>query len=290
MVLLFCAKPTQAHAQGECGAMDAAVESQVLHIAARVLRIDPALPKLDQQKIVPGTCYRQLFFSVPDSSRHAVLYLSPDRKFLSPAIWDITLDPEVTDARLGEELLEKARSDAAPSRGPASAPVTVVVFADFQCPFCAAFTRIYESYAKDNPGKVRMIFRNAPLSMHVWAKPAAEAGICVGKQNQAAFWQFHDLMFSRQKTMGGGSVESEIGGAVHDLAGVNHDEYAKCMASSYPKDRLKQDVELASTYGVHSTPTVFINGRRHGGFRDIAEFVAAVDLASKTVVSLKEAR
>jgi protein-disulfide isomerase len=62
------------------------------------------------------------------------------------------------------------------------------------------------------------------------------------------------------------------------------------LAGSYPKERLKQDLDLASSYNIHSTPTVFIKGRRHGGFRDLAEFVSAVDLASKTVIARKEAR
>ncbi|MGB8132506.1 MAG: thioredoxin domain-containing protein [Candidatus Angelobacter sp.] len=259
-------------------------------MAARALRIDPALPTLDQEKIVPGTCYRQLFLSVTDSQRQAVLYLSPDKKFLSPALWDIALDPQVTDARLSEELLENARLDGAPSRGQGSTAVSVVVFSDFQCPFCAAFTRMFDQYMKENPGKVRVIFRNAPLSIHPWAKPAAEAGICISRQNPAAFWQFHDLLFSKQKAVTSQTLGAEIDGLIRGLPGVNRDEYAKCMASSYPNERLQQDLDLARSYNIHSTPTVFINGKRHGGFRDLAEFVSAVDLASKTVATLKEAR
>jgi protein-disulfide isomerase len=217
--------------------------------------------------------------SVPNSARRWILYLAPDKRFLVSSLWDLSVDPVEADTQTGAQLVQRADAQHAPARGPESAPATVVEFSDFQCSFCAAFAQTFQRYAKENPDKVRLIFRNFPLPEHGWAMGAARAGICIAQQSSAAFWQFHDFVFARQQGLTEESLTSAIEGFVASVPDLNRDLYARCMATSYPQARLEQDLAEARSLDIHATPTLFINGRRYGGLRDDSAFKSAVDLA-----------
>ena len=139
-----------------------------------------------------------------------------------------------------------------------------------------------QDYRKTNPDRIQFIFRNSPLSTHSWAVPAAQAGICIAQESPAAFWKFHDLVFSQQKNLTSESLLSTVHDFIAMTPEVGGAEYSKCMKSPYPQARLDQDVAEARKYDVHGTPTVFINGRRHAGFRDEEDFARAVNLAGET--------
>jgi protein-disulfide isomerase len=215
--------------------------------------------------------------TLPHNRGHEVLYLSPDHHFVSPVLWDLTTDFDKEDAETNDQLRTEAEVDHPPISGPEGAPVTVVVFSDLQCPYCAAFSRMVEQYQKDNPGKLRLVFRNNPLPMHKWAKDAARAGICVARQDSDVFWQFQDFLFAKQKETTSDNLDEHIKEFLQAVTGVSSNKYQECMASPYPQTRLNRDIDEASTYKIHSTPTLFINGRRHAGFGSVEEFAAVVD-------------
>src|SRR5690606_14570992 len=87
-----------------------------------------------------------------------------------------------------------------PSRGPADAPVTIVEFSDFECPFCGRANPTIEQVEKAYPDQVRVVFRDFPLPMHPHARKAAEAGHCANEQGK--FWELHDKMFANQRALG----------------------------------------------------------------------------------------
>jgi protein-disulfide isomerase len=142
-----------------------------------------------------------------------------------------------------------------PERGPAAAPVTIVEFSDFQCPFCAHFEPVLKTVMAKYPGKVRLIYRNLPLTqIHPDAEKAAEAAICAG--NQGRFWQFHDLMFQDQRLL---SVD-----ALKDKAktlGLNVPDFDECLDSGKGLEELKSDERDAEQLALSTTPTSFVNGR-----------------------------
>lgn len=276
-VMLFGSVMVCAQAAPDCPALDAAVRSRALQVAAHTMGSEPVLPVIEHEALLPGTCYWQLFVTLPHKKGHGVLYVSPDHRFVSPALWDLNADFEKEDAKVDAQLRGEADADHPPIRGPETAPVTVVVFSDFQCPYCAAFARMVGQYQKDNPGKVRLIFRNSPLPMHKWAKAAAHTGICLARQSPDAFWQFHDFLFSKQKETTADNLGELINEFLQTVPQVHSDKYLECMATPYPETRLDKDLEEVNAYHIHSTPTLFINGRRHGGFGSAEEFAAAVD-------------
>src|SRR5215472_18566805 len=101
----------------DCAPLDPAVKSRVVHFVARKLGTDPVLPALEEEKLVPGTCYRQLVFSDQNSKRRWTVYLSPDLRFLSAGLWDVSVDVETTDSRVAAQLLQEAATDKPPALG-----------------------------------------------------------------------------------------------------------------------------------------------------------------------------
>ncbi|MGA7574574.1 MAG: thioredoxin domain-containing protein [Terriglobales bacterium] len=275
-VLLFSSLITYGETGLDCAPLDTAVRARVLQVAARSMGSDPVLPVIDSEELLAGTCYWQFFVTLPHKKGHSVLYLSPDHHFVSPALWDLNSDFQKEDAKADTQLRSEAEADHPPIRGPETAPVTVVLFSDFQCPYCAAFAQMVGQYQKDNPGKMRLIFRNNPLPMHKWAKVAARTGICVARQSPDAFWKFQDFLFSKQKETTAENLGERVNDFLQTAPEVRSDKYLECMATPYPETRLDRDLEEASAYRIHSTPTLFINGRRHGGFASAEDFAAVV--------------
>ncbi len=159
-----------------------------------------------------------------------------------------------------------------PSRGPANAPVTIVEFADLQCPACKVALPVIQRLVADEP-KARFVFQQFPLTqMHHWAFRAAEYGECVQRENPAAFWKFVDAVYGAQEQITVDTNNSEDAGKkaeakLKDLAsaaGVDGKKMAACVNQPGIAERVKQSVELGKQLDVTGTPTLFINGRRVG--------------------------
>ena len=140
-----------------------------------------------------------------------------------------------------------------PSRGPAAAPVTIVEFSDFQCPFCGREYPVIEKLMKDYDGKVRLVFRNFPLDFHPFAEKAAEAAACAGDQNK--FWELHNAMFSNQQKL---AVDDLKGYA--KTAGLDSAKFDKCLDSGEKKTEVQADQKAGTEAGVNGTPAFFVNG------------------------------
>jgi protein-disulfide isomerase len=146
--------------------------------------------------------------------------------------------------------------DGAESIGSTSAPLAMVIYSDFQCPYCAKFAReTWPSIKKDfiDTGRLLVIFRHLPLPMHNEAKGAALAANCAGRQGK--FWQFHDLLFKNQQQL---SLQAE-----HELAsdaGMNLRRFDECIQQQPGSADIARDMESARSLGLNTTPT-FLIGR-----------------------------
>jgi protein-disulfide isomerase len=159
----------------------------------------------------------------------------------------------------------------APARGPEDAPITIVEFSDFQCPFCSrvvpTLDRIQEAYGDD----VRLVFRHFPLHrIHPQAQKAAEASLCADEQGK--FWAMHDAMFADQ---GGLSIAAlkEKAAAV----GLDETTFAECLDSGRQAERVDSDLEDGVALGVSGTPAIFINGRLLSGAQPYDEIAKIID-------------
>jgi protein-disulfide isomerase len=158
--------------------------------------------------------------------------------------------------------------DGSPVKGPEGAPVTIVEFADFECPFCAKmYGKLSEAYAK-NPGQVRVVYKFCPLPMHEHAEIAARAGIAA--YTQGKFWEMHDRMYSNQKRL----TLADLEGYARDL-GLDMAKFREDLESPQTSARLERDKKLADAVGVSATPTLFINGREFDLRQDLQEWLAS---------------
>ncbi len=142
-----------------------------------------------------------------------------------------------------------------PSRGAADAPVTVVEFGDFQCPYCAGLEPTLEKVLKDYTGKVRLEFRQFPLeSIHPHAFKAAEASMCAREQNK--FWELHDTMYGNQDKLTVDDLKAAAG-----KLGMDAKQFDKCLDSGKYDAAIRADQDAGEKAGVSGTPALFVNGR-----------------------------
>jgi protein-disulfide isomerase len=164
-------------------------------------------------------------------------------------------------------------TDDDPSQGPADAPVVIVEFSDYQCPYCQMWHQeVLPQIMEEYSGKVRFIYRDFPLSGHPDAQPAAEAANCAGDQD--AYWQFQEAIFSGLYGYG----ESAYTQYAQDL-GLVMDTFTSCIANRVHEAEVLEDYSDAIRLGVQSTPTFFINGTQLVGAQPFETFQNMIELA-----------
>ena len=167
----------------------------------------------------------------------------------------------------------EASADDDPALGDKNAPVTIIEFSDFQCPFCArfhqqTFPQINEEYVKK--GKVRFVYRDYPLPFHQFAQKASEAAECADEQGK--FWQYHEEIFKNQQAL---SIENLKKWAT-DL-GLDSKKFNGCLDSGKMAAEVQKDLQEGGSYGASGTPAFFINGKLISGAQPYQAFKQAID-------------
>lgn len=158
----------------------------------------------------------------------------------------------------------------APTMGPADAPVTLVIFSDFQCPFCQRAAETPKQLVDEYKGKVRIAFRQHPLPMHKQAMPAAKASLAAHQQGK--FWEYHDLLFANQKNLAEDNLIK-----LAQQAGLNVPKFTKAMKSTQFDKQIQDDVNFAMKAGASGTPAFFVNGVYLKGAKPITAFREVID-------------
>jgi protein-disulfide isomerase len=156
-----------------------------------------------------------------------------------------------------------------PSLGPEDAPVTIVEFSDYACPFCRRHNiEVLEKIMTTYEGQIRYVYKDLPFQNN--ALPAALAAMCAQEQNM--FWEFHDKLFSVEMSLG---TDAYLKYA-QDL-GLDMDAFKTCLEEERYKDRVMADLNFATKIGVNSTPTFFINGIPVVGAQSFDVFAQVID-------------
>ncbi|MFZ0680295.1 thioredoxin domain-containing protein [Candidatus Binatus sp.] len=173
--------------------------------------------------------------------------------------------------------------DDRPTQGPANAPVTIVEFADFECPFCAhAFSVIETLVNTTYKGKVKVIFKAYPLNVHPWAMKAAEAAECARMQNPDAFWDFARYFYTNQGSIDAKNIQDNVD-KLAKTEKLDAPSLKACMESAQTEASIKQDQTDGNSIHVSSTPTFFVNGIPVVGLPDgkIMDYVIESELSGK---------
>jgi len=157
-----------------------------------------------------------------------------------------------------------------PRRGPAKAPVTIVEFSDFQCPYCRRVQPTLLTLLEQYPGKVSLVYKDLPLrQIHPQAQKAAEAARCAGEQDK--FWEYHDKLFAIQR------LSKDDFGKVADELGLDGIKFAGCLDSGKHEPTIQADFQQAMAIGAQSTPLFYVNGIQLKGAQPLDAFSSVIE-------------
>ncbi len=157
-----------------------------------------------------------------------------------------------------------------PSRGPADAPVTIVEFSEFQCPFCRRVLPTLREVEERYRGRIRLVFRHFPLARHKDAPKAAEAAECA--RDQGRFWEMHDRLFENAERLGVADLKRHA-----RAVGLDGAAFDGCLDSGRHEGRWRRDLADAESYGASGTPMFFVNGRLISGAQPFAVFARVIE-------------
>jgi protein-disulfide isomerase len=170
--------------------------------------------------------------------------------------------------------LEPPRFDVgigtSPAKGPATAPVTIVEFADFECPYCGRVLPIVQQVLETYGDKVRLAFRDYPLPNHTKAPKASEAAACAAEQGQ--FWEMYEKLFASAPRLD----EIDLKRYAIDL-GLDSATFYECLDSGKTAAQVQANVQAGQELGISGTPAFFINGRLVGGAQPFERFQEVID-------------
>lgn len=183
------------------------------------------------------------------------IFVSDNGKYLvlGSEIFDTTVDPH-------KEVMEKITLKDVPTKGSADAKVTIVEYSDFQCPFCKKGKDMIPSILKEYDGKVKLSYKQLPLTMHNWAMPAAIAATCVYQEGgNDKFWAYHDKLFDNQKNITLENSKEKFNQYAKEV-GLDTKKFDACLQSKEVKAKIESQIKEATEVGVQSTPTFVVNG------------------------------
>jgi protein-disulfide isomerase len=233
---------------------------------------------LVESSAVDSTCYRKLVFRANVPAPLLTLYLAPDGKHLVSGVMDLGVDPSITHHKNQEQLNAQLTANALLTSPESTAPIKVVVFSDFQCPYCKRFSNIVHQLTAEERARVQIIYRQFPLSIHPWARDAAEITECVALQDKSAFWKLHDFLFAHQQEFSKDTLQSRSLDFLSHETKISSKAILTCLNEKRFDDPLREDEQLAIDLGINATPSVFVNGRR-ATFRSVEELRAALHTA-----------
>jgi protein-disulfide isomerase len=183
---------------------------------------------------------------------------------------DVTVDPS-------KAVMEKINLKGVPSKGPATAKVTIVEWSDFQCPFCSrAYNTVENQVLKEYGDKVKFYFKHYPLPFHPWAEAGAVAAECAKQQKTDAFWTVYKGLFEQQSQITADNVKEKVTGMLAN-SGVDMTKFNDCFDNKKTLPDVKAQMAEGSSVGISGTPGFIINGRLVSGAQPFENFKNIID-------------
>ena len=264
-------------------ALDAMLDQQVLDREASALKLttDQLIDQRVSAKLTPATPAEIDTFYVHNRGQMAGRTLEQSSESIAAALKSSRLAAARADyvrtlrkRYKAHVLLEPPRFAASPdddpSRGAPSAPITIVEFSDFQCPFCTRAEDTIDQVLAQYGDRVRLVFRDFPLSIHPLAEGAAIAADCAREQGK--YWEMNRALYANQSKLSAPDLA-----ATAATLGLDVERFNACMASPESRAEVAKDTADGQALGISGTPTFFINGVMIVGARELEVFTRTID-------------
>lgn len=248
------------------------MEAARLGIAAEALaaRIDEAAEPVTEAAVSAFHRQHEIAEPLAEIAPQIRAYLKQQAVEVARASAHTDLERRHAVAYLLEPLRYDVAADGFPYSGPADAPVTIVEFSDFECPYCARLALTLDEVKRQYADSVRVVYRHYPLTdIHPNAWKAAEASLCAGEQGR--FWKLHNLMFAEQEALTVADLKARAARLDLDAEAFN-----RCLDSGRYYEAVAADVRAGDAAAVSGTPAMFVNGRFVSGavaFRTLAKII-----------------
>lgn len=232
------------------------------YLGQRLTAATPTVPTVQSVSVVLNTCYHQLSITMPGRVPPVVMYLSPDGRFLTSTLYDLAEDPAKEVLRIATDVGSLLMRDPSPRLETPDSRVVLVEFGDLQCPYCRQFSDWYKAVPADLRRRTKLVFKHLPLDIHSWARAAATLGACTAQQSPTAFWVLADYLLTHQPELQRDNVKDRSMELLAQRRDIDVHQLNVCVSGDAGSAVVARDEAVAKQLAVHSTPTLFVNGRR----------------------------
>jgi protein-disulfide isomerase len=271
---LFLAATVSAQAPAKKTALDKpTLEAYVRHLFVWDNRITVQVSDSKPSPDLPGFLDVTVRASAGKQSQDFKFVVSKDgSKVMQASVYDIANNPFKRE-------LDRIKTQGEPDMGTSGAPVVLVEFSDFQCPYCKQeATMLRQNLLSAYPKQVHLYFKTFPLeSLHPWAKAAAIASHCVYRQKPERFWDYHDWIFEHQSDITPDNLKDKVLEWAKGKSDLDTLKLGACIDSKTTEAEVQKDLDEGHTLEISGTPTLFVNGRRIGTSIDWATLRSIID-------------
>jgi protein-disulfide isomerase len=289
MAWIYCGLPGQAASADDCAGIEPGLLANISKYIQKKFKLPPDLQlRSADSGVVAGTCFRKIKTVSTDKTFlfSQTLFLSPDHRALTASVLNLQVDPLEEERQDRLRLQTQVTVGSRPVLGDADADATIAIFSDFQCPFCKAAAAGVRELGL--PGRrIRVVYRYLPLDSHSWARRAAEAGSCIFRQRNDAFWQFHDALFAHQGEIKNETFQSQILVLAQSIPGIDIESLQNCIASHLGEADVTEDLEIAAEHEINATPTFVLNGFAVPGAKTGIELTQLIESLSRRATTGK---
>jgi protein-disulfide isomerase len=237
-----------------------ALEAYLRHAELWIPQVSVTIDDPQPSAYLPGFSELAVHLSYQGQNKDEHYYISQNGKsIVKGEVYDLTKSPF-------QPAIDHIKLDSQPSYGKSGAPVTIVVYGDFECPVCKVEADVMrKNLVQTFPDKVRVYFKDFPLeSIHPWARAASNAGRCIYKQDPQAFWKFHDWIYENQDGVTPDTLNSKVM-TWAGTSGIDAIQLGRCVDGKVADKEVAQNMAEARSLGLDATPTLYINGRKFVG-------------------------
>ena len=272
----------------QCPGLKEETKNEIIRLVRFRYKMNPEVAlQVEEEKSSKCYFHVQVRSTDPEQGFSKLFTITPDQMYVASDLIDLSEDPEKAARRVHDEFVQHLIPKNAFVRGDRQAPVNIVIFSDFQCPFCKRAAELLETEMTSNEHQLKLVFRQFPLPMHDWATQAAEASVCAGQQQQDLFWATHDFLFRHQRELSRSNIKEALEKELESRPEFNLEQFQQCISTGTARASVQADVRFGLENRVDSTPTVFINGVRANWAGNADQLRSLIRQASRTTYTLE---